>query len=452
MSETGKATWIINGKNYEQPEPVKNGENYFKVDEYLDPTLDKNKLVLMVTMNTGGVNATTVSKTWYVKAVDLRLKWDFNYDENSYVDTDTFMLTWYPYGGVDCTAHIIFDDERVPGKYFTRDIKASETGTLVRSEPIPALEYGSHKCEMYLTASLPGVDVPPTPSIVNEITFVKGGTTTILTVPYYQEVATQYDTLKIPFMVYDPDLDACDVSFYVNDIRVGGGSYNRDLHYWPYTLTEYGSVKLSIKADNGDSAKDMELIVNKLDLDIVEPTGAAFALKASNFSSNDELINWNHNGVKLEFSPNFDWENGGLQFEEKPDGSIEKFIRVRQGTRMTIGYKLFGNKLNTNGKNFKVNFRATNCYDYSASLMECYDPSSKVGIRLEAQQAIFSCDSFPNFATQYFENSYIELEAEIWPDVKDPDPANNLYGDRFIMFWVDGIPAGVKAYGTGENF
>jgi hypothetical protein len=52
---------------------------------------------------------------------------------------------------------------------------------------------------------------------------------------------------------------------------------------------------------------------------------------------------------------------------------------------MTIEYKLFGNKLNTNGKNFKVNFRATNCYDYSASLMECYDPSSKVGIRLEAQ-------------------------------------------------------------------
>ena len=266
----------------------------------------------MVTMNTGGVNATTVSKTWYVKAVDLRLKWDFNYDENSYVDTDTFMLTWYPYGGVDCTAHIIFDDERVPGKYFTREIKASETGTLVRSEPIPALEYGSHKCEMYLTASLPGVDVPPTPSIVNEITFIKGGNTTILTVPYYQEVATQYDTLKIPFMVYDPDLDACDVSFYVNDIRVGGGNYNRDLHYWPYTLTEYGSVKLSIKADNGDSAKDMELIVNKIDLDIVEPTGAAFALKASNFSSNDELINWNHNGVRLEFSPNFDWENGGL--------------------------------------------------------------------------------------------------------------------------------------------
>jgi len=44
----------------------------------------------MVTMNTGGMTDTTVSKTWYVKAVDLRLKWDFNYDENSFIDRDTF--------------------------------------------------------------------------------------------------------------------------------------------------------------------------------------------------------------------------------------------------------------------------------------------------------------------------------------------------------------------------
>lgn len=450
--EEGSATWIINGKNYYQK--VYSGKNSFKVDEYLDPSLDKNKLVLMVTMNTGGINDTTVSKTWNVKAVDLRLKWDFEYDEKSFINTDTFQLSFYPYGGVNCTAHIIFDDERIPGKYFTKEISARETGTLVYSNPIPALEYGSHTCEIYLTTVVNGEDYY-TPSVTHEITFIKGGNTTILTVPYYKEVATQYDTLKIPFMVFDPDLDSCDVSFYVNDIRVGGGNYGRTLQYWPYTLNEYGSVKLSIKTDNGDAAKNMELIVNKINLDVAEPSGAIFSLKAINFSSNDELISWESNSadkVTLEFSENFDWENGGLKFETKADGSIEKFIRVRQGTRMTIKYKPFAKQLSNNGKNFKINFRATNCYDYSAPLLNCYDENSKLGIRLEAQQAIFSSDSFPNFATQYFENSYIELETEIWPDVKDPDPENNLYGDRFIMFWVDGIPAGVKAYSRGENF
>jgi hypothetical protein len=134
---------------------------------------------------------------------------------------------------------------------------------------------------------------------------------------------------------------------------------------------------------------------------------------------------------------------------------------VRQGTSMTINYELF-NSDNTarEGKDFKVCFKAANCYDYSAPVLSCYEPNidengvngSGVGVRLEAQQAIFSSDTYPDFATQYFENSYIELETEIWPTVADPDPENALYGDRFIMFWVDGIPAGVKAYPINEKF
>jgi hypothetical protein len=113
-------------------------------------------------------------------------------------------------------------------------------------------------------------------------------------------------------MAYDPDQESCDISFYVNDIRVGGDSYNRDLHYWPYTLTEYGSVKLTIKSDNEEDQVDLELIVNELDLDASEVSGSAFSLKAQNFSSNNEIKNWEHNGVSLSFSDNFDWENGGL--------------------------------------------------------------------------------------------------------------------------------------------
>ena len=77
VGEEGTASWNIGGKTYTQK--VKNGRNSFKVDEYLDPALDGdgNKIVLMLTMNTGGVNDTTVSKTWYVKAVDLKLNWNW---------------------------------------------------------------------------------------------------------------------------------------------------------------------------------------------------------------------------------------------------------------------------------------------------------------------------------------------------------------------------------------
>ena len=95
---------------------------------------------------------------------------------------------------------------------------------------------------------------------------------------------------------------------------------------------------------------------------------------------------WNYNGVTLSFSDNFDWDNGGLKFEEKADGSIEKFICVRQGTRMTINHEPFAAMdVASTGKNIKVCFKTANCYDYSAPVLECYDESSKVGIKLSAQ-------------------------------------------------------------------
>ena len=449
IQDEGVATWKINGKEYTTT--VKNGKNEFQVDQYLDPTIDKNKIILVVSMNTGGVNNSIISKTWYVKAVSLSLTWDYNYNERNYVSGDTFTLSWYSYGGVDCTAHIIFDNNYNPGvTYFTKEHKA--TGNLIVSNSMPSLSYGAHSCEIYLTTTVNGEEYR-TPSIFNEVTFIGGGSSTILTVPYYSTEATQYDTLRIPFLVYDPDLESCEVGFYVNDNLVSVDTYNRNLQYWPYTLTEFGTIKLSIQSTNGESKKDINLVVNKLELDCEEADGYAFSLKANNFSSNNELRNWNQNGVTLEFSENFDWDNGGIKFETKANGSIEKFICVRQGTTMTVKYPLFSNRDTArNGKDFKINFKAANCYDYSAPVMSCYEENSGVGVRLEAQQAIFSSATFPSFATQYFENSYIELESEIWPDVEDKDPDNNLYGDRFIMFWVDGVPAGVKAFPRNENF
>lgn len=288
--EAGTATWKINGKEYVQT--VYNGPNSFKVDEYLDASLATNKITLVVNMNTGGYDNSIKSKTWNVKAVNLALKWDWEYSTDSYFSDDTFTLKWVPSGGIDCTTYISFYDKfGIKVKEYSQDVLGKNTGKEVYSDPIEKLEYGSYTCEMYLSAMVNG-ETYPTESIKNEITFISGGVSTILTVPFYKNVATQYDTLNIPFMVYDPDVDTCNVSFYVNDIRVGGDTYDRGLHYWPYTLSEYGTVKLTIKTDNDEASRDFNLFVNELELDASEATGAAFSLKANSFSSNNELRNW----------------------------------------------------------------------------------------------------------------------------------------------------------------
>ena len=446
---TGIGTWKINGKDYIQE--IKPGIQKFSIGDYLLPN-KTNVCTLVLQLNTGGGKDNMTTKTWHIQCIDLSLEWERNYSVNNFITDSTFTLNWVPQGSVDCTTHIIIDGEMNPGvTYFTVDIPADKTGQTA-SLTLDSLSYGSHTIEMYLTSS---ISDKPTEPIKHEFVFIpEGYSSTILSVPFYKTTAAQYDTLDIPFMVYDPDTEKCNVTFFVNDEPIATDEYDRGLQHWIYTITSYGTIKLTIQSNNRDATKDIELVVSKTDLNIQDPKDYIFSLNALNFSSNDELRRWNSNGIKLEFSENFDWINGGLDFEVLKDGSIEKYIRVRQGTTMTIDYELFKtfNTTDTGGKNFKFCFKAVNCYDYEAPVLTCYDEKSQIGLKFDAQKAIFSTPSAPNFNTQYCENSYIEIETEIWPYVEDKKVGTDgiLFGDRFLMFWVDGIPAGVKPYSTIE--
>jgi hypothetical protein len=82
--------------------------------------------------------------------------------------------------------------------------------------------------------------------------------------------------------------------------------------------------------------------VSELDIDVSEvEDGKVFSLRANDFTINEEIQNWEQNGITLSFD-NFDWINGGLKSTVSDSGEIEKYICVRQGSRLIINYNLFG--------------------------------------------------------------------------------------------------------------
>ena len=124
---------------------------------------------------------------------------------------------------------------------------------------------------------------------------------------------------------------------------------------------------------------------------------------------------------------------------------------MRQGSRLIVNYELFGrnNTIAQNGRTFKFNFKATNCYDYEAPVLECYDNVSGLGLKINAQEAAFHKDSAVT-KTYFYENSYIELENEIWPDEADVNEWN--VGRRYISFWADGVPTKMALYNHDSSF
>lgn len=443
VANEGMATWYVNGTAI-GTQTVKNGQNTFKIDSYLDTTKTSNKIQVAISINAGGASDLTASKTWYIKAIELGLTWDWEYSYDNYIKTPTFRIQFAPSGRVACTAYFKFDD----GTILNQSISASEaSGSKINSIEMDSLDYGAHTLELWLEATVNG-ETFETDHIQNKITFIYGSNQgIILTVPYYVSSATQYYTLNIPFLVYDPQNPTVEVSFIVNGNIENTQSYDTDLHYWPYTVKETGVQILEINAGTGAS-EIFEISVLPLELDVAEDTDYIFSLKANDFSGNNQIQEWSSkSGVTLTFSDNFDWDKGGLQTETLDDGTIQKYICVRQGTTMTINYNLFGIKP-TNGRTFKICFKTANVYDYAAPVLNCYNDG--IGLQMTAQQAVLSTPTYPNFNTQYYENTYLELETEIWKDVSDVDA--NIPGDRFLMFWIDGVPAGVKAYPTGEDF
>jgi hypothetical protein len=222
-------------------------------------------------------------------------------------------------------------------------------------------------------------------------------------------------------LVYKPNTDKLKITFYVDNVEVLTDEFSTMAdkpYYLPYTLGRAGEITLKIAVTSfPDEQFSTTLQVVPLDLGIDEPTaGKAFFLKANELSGNVQLKQMEEEGL-LSFSDNFDWENGGLQSEIDENGNVSNYICVRQGTTMTINYKLFENsQVSSQGKTFKFCFKAVNCYDYEAPVLECYEESTKLGVKFNAQQALFSSAANTNFATQYCEGSYIELETEIWPD------------------------------------
>ena len=428
VPNTGTATWIINGKTINGGQ-VSPGNNKFNVTPYLDAKLDVNSIKLSISINTGSSINTIVSKIWQITAIDLQLEWNHTYSPDSYINSSTFSVSFTPWGNVACKAYLLFDTNE--DYRYTMDIPASRTGKLNSFPTMNSLPYGTHKAQMWLTASINGKDYR-TPTITHEFTFTYGGTSTIITSPFNQVEATQYDTIRIPFLIYNPETALNKMRILVNDEEVSPYTeYDQKLQNFDYTIGRSGIIKIVLEHD-ANIKKEFELSVTPLELDVEEPQTPSYKLKASDIVDNTAL-----KAIPgLTFSSNFDWQNGGMKSETSTDGVITKYICIKNGTTMTIDYELFNNNATQYGKNFKFIFKAANCYKYDAQVLQCFDTTSNIGININAQRAIFNSGA-NILKSDYCENSYIELEMEVWPK-------SNI--DQYMMLWVDGVPSNVQVY------
>ena len=429
---------------------ARQGDNTIEIGEFLD--LGENRVEIVLTLNTGGSDF-TVTKRWTVTTVSVDLTWDYDETQLNYV-TNNLTFYWSVTGNVMKTTHIVIDDLYQIDSDPTVRINTQDITIPSNELNNYGLGHGAHKVEMYVTAQIDD-DIIRTESTYKYIMMVDvNNKTPIISCNFINTDVIQYNTAQIPIIIYNPEAKTGTSTVTLREDTELKDTWNNvvncELNYWAYTPISSGEKILTILCNNEE--RRLILNVSELDIDNKEVGGYAFKFKATDFSSNNAIQNWESNGITLTTSENFDWINGGLQSELDENNEMRQYVCIKAGTTMTINYKMFAQNAGLNGKVCKIIFKATRCRDFDAQVLKCYNDSTNIGLLLRAQDAIYKSEQ-ATIKTAYCEDSYLEFETDIWKNPSTPVIVNGMdVSQRYIMTWLDGVPCGAAIYATNDSF
>lgn len=376
-----------------------------------------------VTISDAYGNSRTINFTVSVVALSLSSTFDA-----SVAQTGAITYTYVPKGSVSKTMHFILDGEEL-------GTAVVSTSGRQQSYIIPSQSHGSHKFEVYFTAEIDGQPVESNHLLYDLICVKAGNTTPIIASAFDLTTIKQYETINIPYIVYNPASMTSSVTLKANNVEVAQlTEVDRTEHTWSYRADDVGSLKLEIIC--GDTKKTIPMTVTVTEIDVSAETENLELHLTSYGRNNNEATpaTWSYGDVECSFS-NYNWKSDGWLLDD--DGTTVH--RVSGDARLTIPLKVFENDFRTTGKTIELEFATRDVLDYDAIILSCF--SGNRGLQLTAQKALLKSGQTEIF-TQYKENEHIRLTFVIEKQAEN----------RLIYIYLNGIMSGVAQYPSDDDF
>ena len=420
----GNAVWKVNGKTVATNIAL-NGENEFDITSYLSVGTQKVNLTITDEANS------LATKTWTVQKIDVRLESTFN-DKLTY-PMGKVSFDYTPYGAISKDVHFVLDGKEI-GKVTT-----SSSGIPMAFE-IPAQTHGSHLLEVYITAEVNGNHIEPEHIYKDILWYDSTSDVPVIGTVYQNFTARQYDAINIEYTVYDPTTETPTVEIAVDGIVISTPTLDRSTNVYSFKTDVIGEHTITIKC--GETVKTLKVNVTKLDINIEPVTaGLAFDFNPSGKSNNDVDRVWSDGDVSMSVSDNFDWVNGGYQYDENGD----QYFCIKAGTSAEIDYQLFADDAKKNGKEFKLVFKTTNVAKPDATFLHCMDNTTgtdHIGIQMDVHEA-FIYGQAGKLDLSYSEEDVIEFEFNI---------SKNTEAIPMVMGYEDGVSTRPMVYDDSYNF
>lgn len=334
--------------------------------------------------------------------------------------------------------------------YFKMDGTEIGTATITasgreQSFTIPAQTHGCHALEVWFEAEIEGETVESNHLHYAVMCKVAGNNTPIIAVDWRRAAVEQFETLAIPYIVYDPMSLTATVSLHSSETGESEDrTVDRTQQTWNYRVENEGELELTISCVGADTSGGTPLIASVAISMTATSTAVDVEAETENLSlhlssygrSNTEANpgTWKYGAVEAELT-NFNYTSDGWMQDD--DGVT--VLRVGGDARVSIPVKIFEDDFRSTGKTIEIEFASRSVLDYDAILATCFTDGR--GLEITAQQALLASEK-STVTTNYKEDDHLRLSFVI----------EKRSGRRLIIGYVNGIISGMMQYPDNDDF
>ncbi len=421
--QTGPGTCkiIVNGAT-KATLTIQQGSNSINVKDYVSDGENTVKVTCV------DIYGSSKSITYSVNVVVLSISSNFD-TSTPYTGDITYKFT--PVGILSKTVHFMLDGTELP----TMVVEASGKQN---AYTIPAQTHGTHKFEVWATASLGEVTLTSNRLVYDIMCTVEGNETVLIATSYEGGAITQGNLVEIPFYVYDPSNLTASVTL---TIASGGTTYStqsltadRTKQTWSTRDYPTGDVTFTIAC--GDATKTITMSVTALSID-VEAETADLALHLTSVGRNNSEVNpavWENNGYSTTFQ-NVNWVDTGWVADDNGDITL----RLSGDARAVIGYTPFSTDARSGGRTIELDYLVHDVNNREAVVIECMNGG--IGFTATADRAWLKSEQ-SKITCYYKDEQRVRVSFVIEPKTDY----------RLLSIYLNGILSGAVQYPSNDNF
>lgn len=420
-------------------------------------SLLRSSTTSILSLTISGMNhEASVSRSVTITMAELSLEYSSTFSNTIQYTPSTMTFPFNVVGKMKKVLEVYFDDVLDS----SRTLEANQEGSIqVKISP----EKGTHgyhtvRVELHqLIGEDKGLSVEP---LQFEIAVkINGNEEPIIWLGDYKTQYYNYDSIQIPFMVYDPNnTTSVDVTFYKDNVEINERTITQfsGFNIWEIADAEIDVInyyQLSVGEGENKVIREISFTV------VQDPNRSMTYAKQENLvlnfnatgRSNDEAPTkrktWTNGTVTAEFE-NFNWYNNGWMMDDEN----RSFLRISNGASLTlpIGEKIFGgNQAGQEAHSFEMQIKAHNIQNYTNLIKNItrYVGDGEWYAEFKAQSQYSNYDAF----LQYWLKP-AEYEALTFEKVQKEIDLNNMScGYYSASINEDGTVTGVNGLCVGTQ-